>query len=85
VPAPVRIRLFATARQAVGRAVLERSVPTGGLSARRIVDDLAAEYPALRRLLAASRFLRNDRYLTDLSERVRPGDEFSVHPPYGGG
>ena len=35
--------------------------------------------------LRVSRFLRNDRYLSDLGERVGPDDEFAVHPPYGGG
>lgn len=81
----VRVRLYATARQAVGRATLDVPVPSEGIAARALVSTLASEFPKLRRLLAASRFLRNDRYLHDLSERLRAGDEFAVHPPYGGG
>jgi len=85
VTPPVRVRLFATARQAVGQASLPWPVPADGLSARELVDALGAAYPRLARVLRASRFLRNDRYLSDLDETVLPGDEFAVHPPYGGG
>jgi molybdopterin converting factor small subunit len=81
----VRVRLFATARLAVGQADLPWPVPDAGLPARELVAALADAFPRLRPTLRASRFLRNDRYLTDLDEIVRPGDEFSVHPPYGGG
>lgn len=82
---PVRVRLFATARQAVGQASLAWRVPEDGLRARELVNALGAAYPRLARLLRACRFLRNDRYLGDLDETVLPGDEFAVHPPYGGG
>jgi molybdopterin converting factor small subunit len=81
----VRVRLFATARQAVGRASLSWTVPEAGLAARELLAELAAAHPQLARTLGASRFLRNNRYLTDLGETIRPGDEFAVHPPYGGG
>ena len=81
----VRIRLFATARVAVGQATLSWPVPPEGRTARQLVAELSEAYPRLTATLRASRFLRNDRYLTDLEERIRPGDEFSVHPPYGGG
>ncbi len=81
----VRIRLFATARQLVGTAVLPWPVPSGGLRAAEIVRQLAAAYPRLGPTLSASRFLRNHRYLADLATTIRPGDEFAVHPPYGGG
>ncbi len=81
----VRIHLYATARRALGRSVLDRPVAPDGIRARDLVRALEEEFPALRRILASSRFLRNDRYLSDLSERILPGDEFAVHPPYGGG
>jgi molybdopterin converting factor small subunit len=81
----VRIHLFASARTAAGQANLEVEVPPGGLSARALVDRLAADLPALAPILRTSRFVRNGEYLARLSTRVRPGDEFSVHPPYGGG
>jgi len=81
----VEVRLFATARLVVGRAAVSWPVPEGGLSARELVAALEARYPRLGPTLRVSRFLRNDRYLRDLEETVRPGDEFAVHPPYGGG
>ena len=81
----VRVRLFASARVAAGRSVLVWPVPSGGLTARRLVAELAERYPRLAPTLRASRFLRNDRYLTDLDEPLVPDDEFAVHPPYGGG
>jgi molybdopterin converting factor small subunit len=83
--ASVRIRLFAGARTALGRATVDWSVPPAGLPARELLRALREAFPDLAPTLRTSRFLRNDRYLTDLSERVEPGDEFAVHPPYGGG
>lgn len=82
---PVRILLFATARTAVGRAELEWKVPTGGVSARQIVRELAGAFPTLATTLRVSRFVRNGEYLARMTDRIRPGDEFAVHPPYGGG
>jgi molybdopterin converting factor small subunit len=82
---PVRVRLFATAREAVGSATLDWPVPPGGLTARELVHGLREAYPRLGPTLRTSRFLRNDRYLEDLGERISPGDEFAVHPPYSGG
>lgn len=81
----VRILLFATAREVVGRPVLEWNVPQGGVTAADLVRRLVTEYPRLRSALKTSRFVRNGRYLARLSGRVHPGDEFAVHPPYGGG
>jgi len=81
----VRVRLFATARLAVGRATLDWPVAESGVSARELVAALGAAYPRLAPTLRVSRFLRNDRYLSDLTTRLRAGDEFAVHPPYGGG
>ena len=82
---PVRVRLFATARLVVGRATLLWPVPELGLSARELVAALEEAYPRLASTLRVSRFLRNDRYLNDLGETLGPGDEFAIHPPYGGG
>ncbi len=84
-PSTVRIRLFATAREAVGAASVDLAVPDEGMRADELVAALGRKYPRLRPALRTSRFVRNDRYLDDLSERIRPGDEFAVHPPYGGG
>ena len=85
VARPVRVLLFATARTLVGRSSVSWSVPDRGLPARELVAALGEAYPRLAPTLRVSRFLRNDRYLEDLRETIRPGDEFAVHPPYGGG
>lgn len=82
---PVLVHLFATARVAVGCAVLPWPVPSDGISARELVAGLEEAHPGLGPILRVSRFLRNNRYLDDLGEIVRPGDEFAVHPPYAGG
>jgi molybdopterin converting factor small subunit len=81
----VTVLLFASAREAVGRSRLDWPVPKGGLAAEDLVRRLGDEYPRLRPTLKASRFVRNGQYLEDLATRVRPGDEFAIHPPYGGG
>jgi molybdopterin converting factor small subunit len=80
-----RVLLFSTARTAVGRAELDWPVPEDGIPAGSLTLDLAAAYPAIAPVLRASRFVLNGRYLTRLTVRVREGDEFAVHPPYGGG
>ncbi len=81
----MQILLFASAREAAGRGALEWPVPPGGLSARALVHALEDRYPRLGPTLRASRFVRNGRYLEDLNVRLKDGDEFAVHPPYGGG
>lgn len=81
----VNVLFFASARHAVGHSRLDWPVPRGGMSAEALVRALGDEYPRLRPTLEASRFVRNGQYLEDLRTRVRPGDEFAVHPPYGGG
>jgi molybdopterin converting factor small subunit len=79
------VLLFASAREAVGRAALEWPVPATGVSAESLVRELGAKYPKLQPALRTSRFVRNGRYVEAARARVRPGDEFAVHPPYGGG
>ena len=81
----VRILLFASAREAVGRHEIAWPLPPGGMTAQRLVAALGEEYPRLRPTLSVSRFVRNGRYLKDLGIALRAGDEFAVHPPYGGG
>jgi molybdopterin converting factor small subunit len=82
---PLRILFFATARTAVGRAELEWPVPAAGVRVSELTRALAAMYPALAPTLRVSRFVRNGEYVDGPSDRLRPGDEFAVHPPYGGG
>jgi molybdopterin converting factor small subunit len=79
------ILLFATARTAVGASRLQWPVGPTGVTARALVRALSVEYPKLGPALRTSRFVLNGEYLSGLTARVRPGDEFAVHPPYGGG
>jgi molybdopterin converting factor small subunit len=81
----VRIAMFALARDAAGTARVDVPVPPDGLPARSLVRDLGRRFPDLVPVLRVARFVRNGRYLTRLDTRIRPGDEFAVHPPYGGG
>ena len=85
MPRPATILLFGPARAAVGTGSLAWPVPPRGTPARELVRALALAHPRLGPTLRVSRFLLNEEVLPGLSRRVRPGDEFAVHPPYGGG
>jgi len=79
------VLLFATARLAVGRAELRWTVEEQGVSVGSLLRALGQRYPKLTPILRSSRFVLNGRYVANRATRVRPGDEFAVHPPYGGG
>lgn len=81
----VRFVLYATAREAVGVPRVVREIPEGGFPLRGLLDDLGREYPALRRVLATSRFVLNGEYVSRPETLVHPGDEIAIHPPYSGG
>lgn len=81
----VKVHLFATAREAVGRPTLTWSVPATGIPARALVRELVDAYPALGPIVRHSRLVRNAEYVRNSGESVRPGDEFAIHPPYSGG
>ncbi len=85
MPRPVRVLLFGMARTAVGRAEFDWPVPKDGLAASALAQQLVASFPRLGAPLRASRLVRNGEYVRRPSERIRPGDEFAIHPPYGGG
>ena len=84
-PSPIRIRLFATARVAVGTGRLDWPAPPDGIPARDLIRALTARYPDLGRIATASRYFLDGELLTRMGTRVGPGHEFAVHPPYGGG
>lgn len=79
------IVLFATARLAVGRGEIAWPVEPKGMTVGSLVGALGARYPNLAPILATCRFVLNGKYVANRATRVRPGDEFAVHPPYGGG
>ncbi len=81
----VRVVLFATARTAVGQGQFDRPVPEGGVEVRAFLAELTRDFPALRRIIPLSRFVRNGEYLSSVRGRLKPGDEFAIHPPYSGG
>lgn len=85
MPGAVKILLFASAREAVGRATLSRSVPRDGIALEELLAGLAAEYPRLVGVLRISRVVQNGEFLARRSGRVGPGDEIAIHPPYSGG
>lgn len=81
----IRIVLFAQAREAVGRARLERAAPEDGIAAAHLLEELVAEFPRLARVLARSRLVVNGEYVQGRSTTLRAGDELAIHPPYSGG
>jgi molybdopterin converting factor subunit 1 len=77
----VQVRLFASARECVGRAHLSQPVPAGttvGTLAARLYE----AYPGLRDLRL--RFALNTAYV-DLEAKLQDGDELACIPPVGGG
>jgi len=80
-----RVLLFATARTAVGTRSLTWPVPADGTTVRELAAELARAHPPLAPILAHSRFFHDGVPVQRLDERVRPGDELAIHPPYGGG
>ncbi len=81
----LKVLLFATAREAVGRSRIDIDLPTDVSNVREVVVLLARDYPRLAGILTSCRFARNGQYVRGWTERIRPGDEFAIHPPYSGG
>jgi molybdopterin converting factor small subunit len=85
VPTTVRVLLFASAREAVGRGRLRRAVPEGGLSLVEFLEGLSQGYPPLRAVLRISRIAQNGEILPGRAGRVVGGDEIAIYPPFSGG
>lgn len=81
----VRLLFFATAREAVGAAAIDREVPARGAILQALLSSVVEEHPRLEPVLKVSRVVRNGRYVSGTRTRVRPGDEVAIHPPYSGG
>jgi molybdopterin converting factor small subunit len=79
------LRLFATAREAAGRATIERATGPDGVTLRTVLRELANDTPELGPILRHARFARNGNYVRGRDVRLRAGDELAVHPPYSGG
>jgi molybdopterin synthase catalytic subunit/molybdopterin converting factor small subunit len=78
----VRVRLFASYREAVGASVVEVTIPGGGGPA--VWQALLARYPQLSRLPQPSGYAVNDEYVTD-ARVLREHDEVALIPPVSGG
>jgi molybdopterin converting factor small subunit len=81
----ITVVLFASAREAAGFGSMTRPIDGEGTSVGSLVGLLSQEFPRLAPILRVSRFVVNGEYVRGRSARVRPGDEFAVHPPYSGG
>jgi molybdopterin converting factor small subunit len=79
----VTVRLFALARDIVGRDVLPFEVPPGA-TLGELRNRLAAEYPSLTALLARSALAVRDDIAGD-AEHLEAGAEVAVLPPVSGG
>lgn len=81
----VRVRLFATAREAVGHREVSVPVAASGAAAADVLATLVGRYPRLAGVARGCRLVVNGRFVDGGNARVRPGDELALHPPYSGG
>lgn len=82
----VRVLLFATAREAVGRKELRLDVDATGAPVAELLARLRVEYPRLAPVARSCRVVLNGRFLDGPGAVVaHPGDELALHPPYSGG
>ena len=79
----VKVRLFASLRDIVGRGELDREVPNGA-TAQSVWDGLVAEFPSLRPYRAVSSCAVNEEY-AKFGSLLRDGDEVAFLPPVSGG
>jgi MoaE-MoaD fusion protein len=79
----VRVRLFASYREAVGASLLELALE-GGSRGPAVWAALVARYPALAGLPAPSGYAVNDEY-SDGGRPLHENDEVALIPPVSGG
>lgn len=79
----VRVRLFASYREAVGAPSLELALDGAG-GGQAVWAALVARYPALARLPTPSGYAVNDEYVDGLRP-LREDDEVALIPPVSGG
>ncbi|MCI4373047.1 MAG: MoaD/ThiS family protein [Thermoplasmata archaeon] len=81
----VRVLLFSTARTAVGSRSLSWPVGPDGTTVRELAAGLARAHPRVAPILGHCRYFHDDVLVKGLDERLPPGAELAIHPPYGGG
>jgi len=79
----VRVKLFATYREIVGRGELTWSAPDG-MTVAGLVDALLAKYPGLAAHRGTMMFAVN-RAFAPSDVVLRDGDEVALLPPVSGG
>ena len=79
----IHMRLFASAREVVGKQEVIVDVPEG-LTAADLLIQLGAEYPDLRRQAPSLRLAVNHEYVEG-GRRLAEGDEVALIPPVSGG
>lgn len=79
----VRLRLFASLRDAAGIEAAELELPDD-ITVGEALDTLCTQYPALARWREYIMMARNRRYVTT-EDRLADGDEIALFPPVSGG
>jgi molybdopterin synthase catalytic subunit len=79
----VRVRFFASLRQAAGAAEIERRLPAGSTVAS-LLRELSATYPGLPAAAGAIYAAVNRAYV-DAGTELADGDEVALFPPVSGG
>jgi molybdopterin converting factor subunit 1 len=79
----VRIKLFAVARERLGRDVVEVELPTGATIAE-LKRAVGSEYPALGAVLSHALWAINAEYATDTT-LITDQSEIALIPPVSGG
>ncbi len=79
----VTILCFAGLRERVGFGELELDAPDG-TPVSRILEDLAADYPAIGQALPSCLVALNEEYAHE-GARVKAGDTIALIPPVSGG
>lgn len=82
-PVKLRVRLFASYREAVGSSVVELTCEEA-TKVDALWPALVARYPALARFPAPSGYAVNDEYVVGPRE-LRDGEEVALIPPVSGG
>lgn len=79
----IKVRLFASQRESLGRSSLDADVPEGS-TAESVLVHLLAAHPSLAAPAGAIAFAVNQEHAA-ADTRLREGDELALLPPVAGG
>ena len=82
----VRVKLFAVAKQRVGRPEIEVAVPAeqAGCTVRQLRGAIVEQYPSLSDVVAHAQLAVGNEYVGD-GDVVSPTAEIAIIPPVSGG